>query len=75
MPLTKEDLEVGGLYRGKGYSPARDNDRVIIYMDGIRVQYDSYAVANGRHYPMTTVEKFLKWAKKRIQTPKEETKK
>ncbi len=34
--------------------------------DKTKVQYDSPTIGNGRHYPTTTMEKFLKWAGKEI---------
>jgi hypothetical protein len=66
MVLTKEDLVVGGLYRGHGYNPMCDNDRIIIWMDDRYVQYDSYTIRNGRNYPTVEIEKFLRWAKERV---------
>lgn len=63
-PLTKDDLKVGGLYRAK--RPTKNffgdlNDRVILWMCGDFVQYDSISVQNGRKYPKVTVDAFLKW--------------
>lgn len=74
--LTATDLVVGGLYRGKrpkrcGFGTDMD-DRVIIFMNPLDtgehrvLQYDSYAVRDGRHYPSTDVGKFLRWSSHRI---------
>lgn len=70
--LGEADLIRGGLYRGK--RPRRlfngeYDDRVIIWGPTAfgEIQYDSYAVRDGRHYPRTTVEKFLRWASHRIE--------
>lgn len=68
--LTEADLEVGGLYRAKKPLTCRNgepNDRVILWIGSGKVQYDSYAVANGRRYPSVTFEKFLAWADRRIE--------
>lgn len=79
-PLTKEDLKVGHLYRGKRFTEilGYTNDRVIIWMGsswkGDMVQYDSDSVRDGRHYPTVTVEQFLKWAKEEIQDGKSDNK-
>ena len=70
--MTPDEIVFGGLYRGR--RPTYDffgevqNDRAVIFIDRLTgtVQYDSYAVKNGRHYPSTTVEAFAKWAKLRI---------
>jgi hypothetical protein len=66
--LGSEDLKVGSTYRGK--HPVKDldgdyNDRFILWIskDRTRVQYDSNAVKDFRHYPVVSVEKFLEWAK------------
>jgi len=71
MSLTREDIVVGGLYRAK--RPARCsngemNDRVVIYIGrlGLDLQYDSYSIPNGRHYPRVDMDKFLRWASHRI---------
>ena len=64
-------IEAGKYYRAKkptkclggGY-----NDRCVLYVspDGSQIQYDSYTVSNGKHYPTIPLEKFLKWASKEI---------
>ena len=68
--LTIDDLEVGKLYRGKRCRKRDDlnDDRIILYINKNfdTVQYDSYFVTNGRNYPKTTIEKFLKWAKHEV---------
>lgn len=74
MDLKAEDIIVGHLYRGKRYRKSAggfDNDRVVLHINkplfgDPQVQYDSYTVPNGRHYPMVSMEKFLKWAKEDI---------
>lgn len=73
--MTAEDIKAGRLYRGKKPKrvPIIDDwdDRVVTWISSDRtiVQYDSYAVANGRHLPKTTMEKFLRWVDREI--PKE----
>jgi hypothetical protein len=66
-PLTADDIKVGSVYRAKK-RPGDDTDRVVLYISPSReaVQYDSYAVANGRHYPTVPMETFLKWASHEI---------
>lgn len=65
-------LIVGHVYRAKrpkamGWDAQGTfyNDRQILYIDrfGVNLQYDGPAVADGRHYPMVSVEAFRKWAK------------
>lgn len=66
--LTEADIQVGKFYRGK--NPARVgfyqelNDRKVIHISSSRsqVQYDSSAVADGKHFPKVSMLKFLKWA-------------
>ncbi len=63
--ITSEDLKKGSTYRAK--RPRRIcgrqyNDRTIVHLSTTRVQYDGPAVHMGQHYPMVSVEKFLKWA-------------
>lgn len=81
--MKPEEIVFGGLYRAK--RPKFDffgdvqNDRAVIYIDHMRqnLQYDSYTVASGRHYPSVSVEAFARWAKCRINedgTPYEEPK-
>lgn len=67
--LTEKDLTEGGLYRAKNPRKCANgefNDRVILWRSNTRVQYDSYAVANGRKYPEIGIDQFLKWAGHRI---------
>lgn len=78
--LLLEDLKVGAVYRGKRRRRVvgdRYDDRTILwigkgwdnklgkYTD--RVQYDSAAVRDGRQFPTTSAEAFLKWAKEEVQ--------
>jgi hypothetical protein len=44
------------------------NDRWVLWVNEMRtsVQYDGPTVGLGRRYPTTTMEKFLKWADRRI---------
>lgn len=66
------ELKEGRTYRGKRPKPVRCgsvqlvNDRTIIWLGVLDVQYDGPAVATGRHYPRTTRERFLAWADKDI---------
>lgn len=75
--MTAADIVVGGLYRAKrpkpcGFLSTQIDDRVIIYMDKLDtgehrgLQYDSYSVRDGLHYPRVSVGKFLRWASHRI---------
>lgn len=81
--LTKDDLQVGHVYSAKkpqavGLFDPLINDRQILHMNAFgEIQYDSPTVRNGRHYPKTTVDKFLRWAKEYItdQMPKGEWRK
>jgi len=71
MNLTEFKIEVGKYYRAKKPLKCADggfNDRYILWvsLDGTKVQYNSYTVADGRHYPTVPIEKFLKWAGKEI---------
>lgn len=66
--LTDTDIQVGKTYRGK--NPAKAgfyqelNDRTVIHISSYRttVQYNSSAVADGKHYPRVSMLKFLTWA-------------
>jgi len=68
MPLTKEDLQVGGVYRAKRYREwfHHNNDRRIVWMGDTTVQYNSDTVKIGQHYPRIDIEKFLRWAKEKV---------
>lgn len=71
--LTKNDLIRGHIYRGKRFREflGSNNDRILVWVGGDEVQYDSDTVKDGRRYPRVPVEKFLKWADKDV-TPQEE---
>ncbi len=60
----------GHVYRAKRPKPAgfpeAFNDRMVVYVSELRVQYDSSTVRNGRKYPMVDRDKFEKWAAKDI---------
>lgn len=69
MPLTAADIKVGRVFSAKrpkvvGLFCGYLNDRQVIWVGslGTEVQYDSPTVANGRHYPKISMEKFLAWA-------------
>jgi hypothetical protein len=75
--LTEEDIQAGKLYRAKRFRElpfGGDNDRRVLWIGegwkgktyGTLVQYDSHTVRLGRHYPKTTMEAFLKWAKHEV---------
>lgn len=73
--LTKEDLKVNHVYSAKrpqtiGFYRCF-NDRMIIWMNGNSVQYDSPTVRQGQNYPTVSIEAFLKWADADVtkQTP------
>ena len=75
VELKVEDLNVGHVYSAKrpqtyGFSRLL-GDRQILWIGMIYdnkegfvqgVQYDSPSVKDGRHYPKTSITKFLKWA-------------
>jgi len=69
MPLTKKDLRVGRTYRAKRHKECLgfSNNRTILWMGDTTLQYNSDTVKIGRHYPRIDIEKFLKWAKERIE--------
>ena len=66
--LTKEDLKVGRIYRGKRFRQffGGNNDRRIVWMSDTKVQYDSDTVKMGRRFPIVDIEVFLRWAKEKI---------
>jgi hypothetical protein len=68
--LTKAELQQGATYRAKrpveNYITGEFNDRTILRLWDTTLQYDGPAVALGRHYPTTTIEKFLCWACHRV---------
>lgn len=78
FPLAMEDIKVGHTYRGKkqrvGPFGASD-DRVVLYAQAGRVQYDSDTVRMGRHYPTVTLDEFRFWAHSDVTSEyrKEET--
>ena len=66
--LTKEDLKVGSTYRAKRHKECLGftNDRTIVWMSDTTVQYNSDTVKIGRHYPRISIERFLRWAKEKV---------
>ena len=70
--LTANDIQVGKTYRGKRRRAGFDyrtftdvyDDREVLWISVGRtsVQYDHPFITDGRNYPITTMEKFLKWA-------------
>lgn len=62
------ELKVGRTYRAKRPAAAGDylsplvNDRTIVWLGMLEVQYDGPSVGFGRHYPKVSIEAFLKWA-------------
>ena len=73
--MNAEEIQVGKWYRGKRFlsNPIYgSNDRIVVWIstDRKKIQYDSDTVHIGRHLPMITMEKFLKWAKQ--EAPKAE---
>ena len=69
-PVDQLTLAVGRLYKGRRrrQNPftGEYDDRIILYLDETTVQYDSYFVDSGRHYPKTTRVAFLRWAKEEV---------
>ena len=69
--MNPEDLKLGCYYRAKKPQRVADggfNDRKILWIseDLRQIQYDSYTVGLGRHYPTVPIEKFLNWVGKEI---------
>ena len=69
--MNELKIEAGKYYRAKKPLKCLDggfNDRVVLWVstDGNRIQYNSYSVADGRHYPTVPLEKFQQWAGKEI---------
>ncbi len=65
MGVKREDLAVGKTFRAK--RPKRTHsreldDRTIIWMDDLKVQYDGPEVRLGQLRPVVSTEKFLRWA-------------
>ena len=62
------ELRLGHTYRAKRPAPAGStltpqvNDRTIVWLGVLELQYDGPSVANGRHYPRVSREAFTKWA-------------
>lgn len=70
MPLQASDIQIGRVYSAKrssalGFFEPLLNDRAVRWIDSGRtlVQYDGPSVAQGRKYPVVTMEKFLSWAR------------
>lgn len=72
------EFKVGCVYRAKKPSTVGVfrylNDRQILWMDDVTIQYDSPAVGFGRKFPKVSREKFEKWAGSEVtdQLPKGE---
>lgn len=71
--LTKDDLKVYHLYRGK--RPRQNlagehDDRLIISLGKTSLQYDSISVPLGHHYPRMPIDSFLRWAKEEVKEDK-----
>jgi len=64
--MLKSDLIVNHIYAAKRPSSVGlfgyYNDRQILWMGELSVQYDSPTVKDGRPYPKVSIENFLKWA-------------
>ena len=82
--MTKEELVVGHTYEAKKRRQVIRylfgdivNDRMILHISDTHVQYDSPAIAIGRHYPKIPIEKFLSWARRDVtsEMPKGEWRK
>lgn len=72
MNTTPElELIAGHIYEAKrpaaiGIINPLINDRQIVWVGLLEVQYDSPSVAMGRRFPRVTHEAFRKWAKRDI---------
>jgi hypothetical protein len=70
--LTEKDIQVKRCYEAKRMSFVTPenlaNDRQVLYINQSRteVQYDSPTLKNGMHYPMVSMEKFVKWARRDV---------
>lgn len=66
IDLKAEDIQVGKVYipKKRRYALAFE-DRLVVWInkDRTMIQYDSDTIRNGRHYPIISMERFLKWAK------------
>lgn len=72
--LTANDILPGHTYRAK--RPYRVvgggfNDRTVTWVNDqqTRVQYDSPVVKMGQHFPVVSMDHFLKWAGKEVSAP------
>ncbi|MBV9849842.1 MAG: hypothetical protein JO250_09240 [Armatimonadetes bacterium] len=78
--MTRDDVQPGKYFRARrprisGWDDGPIlNDRKVLHVGISGVQYDSPSVANGRHFPTVTMEKFLAWAGQEI-TPEQYTRK
>jgi hypothetical protein len=65
--MTEADLKVNHVYRAKrpaasGFIDRVYNDRQIIWIGDLTVQYDSPVIPHGQHYRRIGIQQFLKWA-------------
>lgn len=71
LPILK-----GRVYRAKKPANAEGffNDRLVLWTNGVVVQYDGPAVGFGRRFPKVTVERFAAWAARDVtdELPKDE---
>jgi hypothetical protein len=66
--MTADDIQIGKTYRAKRFRKSIfgfNNDRRILWISENRtmIQYDSDTVADGRLFPIISMEQFLKWVK------------
>jgi len=64
--LTKADIKPGKIFRAKNPKYCTGlglNDRVVLSVQGNKVQYNSYEVPIGTTYPTIKMDAFLGWAK------------
>jgi hypothetical protein len=70
--LTAADIKVGRTYEAKRIALVSSenlaNDRQVLYVNlhMTEVQYDSPTVRGGAAYPVLSMEKFLKWARRDV---------
>lgn len=72
--MSEINPEVGRIYRAKKPKPVAIwdsvdadrrplfDDRLVVWIGGDKVQYDSPSVKLGRKLPKASLERFLKWA-------------
>lgn len=72
VELESKDLIVGHVYKGKNPRKTGSflepvwNDREVVWIGIMEVQYDGPTVKTGQKFPRVSIEKFLGWASEDI---------